>query len=633
MSNLIIGTAGHIDHGKTELIKALTGIDTDRLKDEKDRGISIDLGFARFPLEKKGLMLGVVDVPGHEAFIRNMLAGVTGVDLVLFVIAADEGVMPQTREHLDILRYLEVKQGVLVITKADLVEEEWLELVAEDASELLRGTFMESAPVVVTSTKTGEGLEELKEKLLEVADGIEARPEEDLFRLPIDRVFTIKGMGTVITGTVWSGSVKLDQAVTIYPVGKNARVKGIQVHSDNAERVGAGTRVALALSGLSRWEIQRGSTALLMSDWKPTMMIEAHLNYLTDATRSLKNRTRIRFHLATQEVMGRIVILEGGEMAGGESGFVQIRLEKPVVTRKGDHFVIRSYSPLATIGGGTVLVTYPQKRTTLDSAESKHLDILRTASTEEIIKSLVSYHGMSGYPSDLLPIDAGDSPELVYGILKKFCSSKEIFEIKGDLFHNEAVRKMYDKVLDGLDRYHRENPLQQGVNREELRHRIKGVYSVKLLEDVLNRLIKERKIEVSGGGVKLSSHEIVFQDGAGTMVDAIQSMLKEELLSPPDIGKISSELGVDRKKCLELLSALQKTGKIVKVDDNIWVVSEGIELARDKIKDFIEKRGKAKASELREHLGVSRKYAIPILEYMDRIRVTYRKGDHRFLVH
>jgi len=632
MSNLIVGTAGHIDHGKTELIKALTGIDTDRLKDEKDRGISIDLGFARFPLEKKGLVLGVVDVPGHEAFIRNMLAGVTGVDLVLFVIAADEGVMPQTKEHLDILRYLEVKQGVLVITKADLVEEEWLELVTEDTRELLRGTFMENAPVVVTSTRTGRGLEELKEKLIEVADGIEARPEEDLFRLPIDRVFTIKGMGTVITGTVWSGSVEMDQSVTIYPVGKNARIKGIQVHSDNAERAVAGTRVALALSGISRWDIQRGSTALLMNDWEPTMMIEAHLNYLPDATKPLKNRMRIRFHLATQEVMGRIVLLEGVKMTGGESKYVQIRLEKPVITRRGDRFVIRSYSPLATIGGGTVLVTYPKKRTALGSAERKHLDILRTASTEEIIESLVSYREMSGYPSDLLPVDAGDSPELVYGMLKKFCSNDEIFEIKGDLFHGKAVRKMYDKVLDGLDRYHRENPLQQGVNREELRHRIKGVYSVKLLEDVLNRLMEEGKIEVAGGGVKLSSHEIVFQNGAGTMVDTILSMLKENPLSPPDIGKISSELGVDRKKCLDLLSALQKTGKVAKVDNNIWIVSEGIQLASEKIKDFIGRNGKAKASELREHLGGSRKYAIPILEHMDRIRVTYRKGDYRFLV-
>ncbi len=631
MSNLIVGTAGHIDHGKTELIKALTGTDTDRLKDEKERGISIDLGFARFPLEEKGTVLGVVDVPGHEAFIRNMLAGVTGVDLVLFVVAADEGVMPQTKEHLDILRFLEVKQGILVITKADLVEEDWLELVAEDTRELMKGTFMENAPVVVTSTRTGMGLEELKAKLLEVAKGIEAKPAEDLFRLPVDRVFTIKGMGTVITGTVWSGSIELDQTVTICPVGKTARVKGIQVHSDVADRAGAGTRVALALGGLSKWEIQRGSTILLMKEWKPTMMIEASLKHLSDAPRPLKNRARIRFHLATQEVMGRVVLLEGTEMAAGESGFVQIRLERPVIARKGDRFVIRSYSPLATIGGGTILVTYPRKRNSIDPAERRHLESLRAEPVERIVESLVRYHGMSGYPSELLPIDAGGSPAVVFGALKEFRGRGEILEIKGDLFHREALTKMHGMVLEGLERYHRENPLQQGVNREELRHRVKGLYSVKLLEDMLDRLMAEGKIELSGGEVRLSSHEIVFQDGAGSLADSILSMLKEDPLSPPDIGKISSEVGIDRRKCLELLSALQKTGKVVKVEENIWIVSEGIELARERVSDFIQQRGKATASELREHLGVSRKYAIPILEHMDRIRVTYRKGDFRFL--
>jgi len=631
MTNLIIGTAGHIDHGKSELIKALTGVDTDRLKDEKDRGISIDLGFARFPLKEKDILLGVVDVPGHEAFIRNMLAGVTGVDLVLFVIAADEGVMPQTTEHLDILRFLEVKQGVLVITKADLVEEDWIELVVDDAKKLMKGTFMENAPVIVTSTKNGRGLDELREKLLEVARKIEARPADDLFRLPIDRVFTIRGIGTVITGTIWSGTVELDQALTIHPVGKVARVKSIQVHSEGQKKASAGTRVALAVGGISREEIQRGSTALLMTDWDSSMMIEAHLSYLPRGAKTLKNRTRVRFHLATQEVMGRVILLEGRELSGGESGYVQIRLEKPIVTRRGDHFVIRSYSPLTTIGGGTVLIPYARKRTTVDSWELRHLKTLHAAKMEEIVESLVRDRGAQGYPVKLLPVDSGISPKLIHESTGEIYRSGEIVDLKGKLFHRTVFDDMCGRVIKGLELYHKQNPLQEGVKREELKHRIKGLFSDDLLDGALSRLIDEGRVKMSGGGVKLSSHKIVFSDGMDALADEILTLLSGDPLSPPDLGKMTSELGEERGRVLELLNALQRTDRVVKVDENIWLVTEGIQRAREMVEEHLKAKGKATASEIRELLNISRKYAIPILEHLDRIGVTYRKGDFRYL--
>ncbi len=630
MHNLIVGTAGHIDHGKTELIKALTGVDTDRLKDEKERGISIDLGFARFALNDEKTVLGVVDVPGHEAFIRNMLAGVTGIDLVLFVIAADEGIMPQTREHLDILRYLDVKQGILVITKADLVEEEWLELVVDEARELMRGTFLEEAPVVVTSARTGRGMEELNQRLAEVAGKIEARPAEDLFRLPIDRVFTIRGMGTVVTGTVWSGSIEVDQVVTVHPPGKQARVKGIQVHSKDRSRAVAGMRVALALSGLSRYEIERGATALWGSEWEPTMMVDAYLDYLPTAAGPLKNRTRIRFHLATQEVMGRVVMLEGRELAGGKGGYVQLRLEKPVVARKGDRFVIRSYSPLATIGGGSVLIPYARKRNTIDRGAGEHLRILRASPPERVMVSLIREKGMRGYPAYRLPIDMGMGPKSIETIRSAMEENGEIVGIKGELFHRTALDELRRRILDGLRSYHAENPLQRGVKREELRHRIPGVFPARLLEVILNGLVVEGKVDMSEGEVGLSSHRIVFSGRLDEMADRILALLSSNPLAPPDVKRLSSELEIDAGKVAELLSALQRLGKVVKLDDMIWMTSAGLRSAREQVEEYLEKNGKATAGEIRRVLNVSRKYAIPILEYLDGAGVTYRKGDYRY---
>ncbi len=631
MRNLIIGTAGHIDHGKTELIKALTGVDTDRLKDEKERGISIDLGFARFPLKGEDLLIGVVDVPGHEAFIRNMLAGVTGIDLVLFVIAADEGVMPQTTEHLDILRFLDVKQGILVITKADLVEDDWLELIVEDARELMRGTFMERAQVVITSTRTGRGLEELKDTLLAVARQTDTKPTDDLFRLPIDRVFTIKGRGTVVTGTVWSGSVGVDQVVTIHPSGRTARVKSIQVHSEEQANASAGTRVALALSGISREEIERGSTALQMEGWGTSMMFEGYIHYLPHGTKPLKNRTRVRFHLATQEVMGRVVLLEGSELSEGDRAFVQVRLEGPVVTRRGDHFVMRSYSPLTTIGGGIVLVPYAKKRTKVGSEQRQHLECLRDGSEHEIVEAIIKDQGLGGYPAKRLPVDVGSRPKVVDEILEELQQRGDIIDLKGELYHSSVFEELSARVLEELEFYHNENPLQQGVRRDELRHRIRGVFSITLLEGVLSRLMEQGKIELAGGEVKLVSHEIVFSGGTDTLADEILFVLSGEPLSPPDLGKLSAQLDSGKGKILELLSALQKKGEVVKIDENIWMVSAGVKIAHEKVEEFLREREKATASELRELLNVSRKYAIPILEYLDRIGVTYRKGDYRYL--
>jgi selenocysteine-specific elongation factor len=495
----------------------------------------------------------------------------------------------------------------------------------------VQGTFLAQAPIIATSTKTGRGLDELREKLMEVARGIEAKPVEDIFRLPVDRVFTIKGMGTVVTGTVWSGAIELDQMVTVQPIGKSARVKGIQVHSESRGRAQAGSRVALGLSGIARNEIERGATVLTDASWEPTMMIDAFLSHLSHGSKHLRNRTRIRFHLATQEVMGRVVLLEGRELGGGESGFVQLRLEKPVIARRGDRFVIRSYSPLTTIGGGVVLVPNARKRTSLDSREGRHLQALRGGSVKEMIESSVITADLFGLPKNRLPVDLGLGLGVIDPVLKGMIGDGEVIELKEFLFHRSVFDRMSGNVMKGLEAYHREYPLHEGVKREELRHRIGSAFSADLLDGVLNELIKRGRIQVSGGEVRLSSHQIVFGEGVDALAEEILSLLAAEPLAPPDVSKIASALGAQRGRVVELLSALQRTGKVIKLDDSLWLAAEGIRIARERIVGYLTENEKGTASEFRGVLNVSRKFAIPILEYMDRSGVTYRKGDHRYL--
>ncbi|OGF97836.1 MAG: hypothetical protein A2Z06_03125, partial [Candidatus Glassbacteria bacterium RBG_16_58_8] len=473
--------------------------------------------------------------------------------------------------------------------------------------------------------------EELKTAILKIARKAGARSPEDLFRLPVDRVFTIKGMGTVVTGTIWSGSIELDDTVTILPVNRSVRVKGIQVHSEDKNRASAGSRVAMALSGISREEIERGSTALGTDDWFPSMMVDVFVTYLSRNTRPLESRTRIRFHLATQEVMGRVVLLEKKRLAEGDSGYAQIRLEKPVVTRRGDHFVVRSYSPVTTIGGGIILVPFAPKHLAADRRGLEFLETVRSGKTHEIIESVVREAGYRGYPGRRLPVDTGVGPGITGTTLEGLMRRGVILDYKGKLFHRAIAEEMRGKVLSGLETYHRENPLQRGVKREELRYRIQGVFSGDLLDGVLARLMEEGVVEVAEGEVKLASHRIVLRDSMGEMAETLLTLLSREPLSPPDLGKLSAAMGLGKGKVLELLSALQKIGRVVKVEESIWIVAEGMEMAGHRVEEYLRKNGKGSASELREFLNVSRKYAIPILEHLDRMGVTYRKGDYRYL--
>src|ERR671923_1201815 len=383
MKQVVMGTAGHIDHGKTQLIKTLTGIDTDRLKEEKERGITIDLGFAHLTCED-GTEVGVIDVPGHERFVRNMLAGVGGIDLVMLVIAADEGVMPQTREHLAICQLLRVKGGLVALTKADLVDEDWLELVTEDTREFLKGTFLEGKPIVPVSAKTAQGIDELKRALQELVVRVPPKQSEGKFRLPVDRVFTIRGFGTVVTGTLFSGMIRVEDRVQIYPKGIEAKVRGLQVHNAGVPEAVAGQRTAVNLQGIEKVELERGDVLGRPGEFLPTFMLDAVLQHLADAPRPLRHRARVRLHVGTSEIMGRVILLDRDELAPGEETYVQFRLEAPAIALPRDRFVIRSYSPVQTIGGGMLLDVQPAKHRRGDAGLAGHFRLLAEGSPEEI---------------------------------------------------------------------------------------------------------------------------------------------------------------------------------------------------------------------------------------------------------
>src|ERR671924_2225226 len=412
MKQVVMGTAGHIDHGKTQLIKALTGVDTDRLKEEKERGITIDLGFAHFTCHD-GTEVGVIDVPGHERFVRNMLAGVGGIDLVLLVVAADEGVMPQTREHLAICQLLRVKDGLVALTKADLVDEDWIELVSEDTREFLKGTFLEGKPIVPVAAKTGQGVDELKHALQALVARVPPKHLEGKFRLPVDRVFTIRGFGTVVTGTLFSGMIRVEDRVEIYPKGIGAKVRGLQVHNASVSEAVAGQRTAINLQGIDKVELERGDVLGHPGEFAPTFMLDAMLQHLSDAPRPLRHRARVRLHLGTSEIMGRVILLDRDILAPGEEAYVQIRLEEPAIALPRDRFVIRSYSPVQTIGGGMLLDAQAAKHRRGDASLAAHFRLLAEGSPEEIFAhhlKQATYQGLR--LADFLPRTELSAPRL-----------------------------------------------------------------------------------------------------------------------------------------------------------------------------------------------------------------------------
>jgi len=614
--HVVIGTAGHVDHGKTALVKALTGVDADRWEEEKRRGITIDLGFARLDLGE-GVTASIVDVPGHEDFVRNMVAGATGMDVVMLVIAADEGVMPQTNEHLAILQFLGVCSGLVAITKCDLVEEEWLELVEDDITQKLAVSSIEWSPDAYrVSSVTGRGVEELVAGLNEAANTAKLRSEEDLFRLPVDRAFSIAGAGTVVTGTTWTGTVSVGDEVRLLPGEAKARVRGIEVHDESCTNALPGRRTALALAGLSRSEVERGTTVVADSGWRPTKTVDALVTLLPES-RPLTQRSRVRFHLGTAEVMARLTPLQAEVEPGAERAAVRFRLEAPVVCRWGDHGVIRSYSPVTTIGGCVVVDPFPAPK------PRRPLGLEARASAEPLTRlvEFVRAAGEQGLDVEDLPVRIGISLENVDALVD---ASGGILQVGGRLFSQEVVAGARIATVAAIEAYHAANPLEPGLPRDLAR---KKITSESLADRVQQMLADDGAIAIEGKSLRVSSFQARLSEDQLDLAEK----LKQELVNAGFEGRTPAELGhiLPPETATDLLEFLVREGTTVRVrKDRYYEKDELARLVRVVLAE-IDRLGGVTPAELREKTGLSRKYLIPLLEWLDVQSITVRKGDSR----
>ncbi|MBW2467650.1 MAG: selenocysteine-specific translation elongation factor [Deltaproteobacteria bacterium] len=633
MKQIILGTAGHIDHGKTSLIKAISGTDTDRLKEEKERGITIELGFAALDLPS-GQHLGIVDVPGHEKFVKNMVAGATGIDIVVMVIAADEGVMPQTREHMEICTLLGVQYGLVAVTKIDMVDEEWLELALEDIRDFVKGTFLEDAPVATVSSTTQKGIPEFINILDELAAKIPDRPPSDLFRLPIDRVFTMKGFGTVITGTLVSGQVKVGDQIMIYPSGITSKVRGIQVHNQSADQASAGMRTAINFQGLEKEAIRRGEVLSKPGNLVASYMVDVSLQYLASNKRRLKNRTRVRFHTGTSEVLGNIILLDRDELAPNDNAVVQLRLDAPVALVKDDRFVIRSYSPVYTIGGGKVLNPIPPKHKRFKPEVVDGLKALEHLAPEAIVAFQAEAAGYQGVSFAHLKMMTNLPDKQLEKILQHLLSQKTLIQVEKEnriYIHHNGFETLKNDIRHQLGDYHQANPLKAGMPKEELKTKFPSLLTSRLFNLTVNQMIKEKDIAQVENIIRLATHAVSL---GGKQADVKDKILKTYLnagLEPPYFKELAKTLDADAKRSREVLMHLVNEGSIIKVKEDLFFHTETIKALKIKLTEFLESQGEITTPQFKEMTGVSRKYVIPLAEFFDSTNVTLRVGDIRKL--
>ncbi len=642
MRNIILGTAGHIDHGKTSLVKALTGIDADRLKEEKERGITIDIGFASYGLPD-GTRLGIVDVPGHERLIKNMLAGVGGIDMVMLVIAANEGIMPQTREHLMICNLLKIKKGLVAVTKTDIVEEEWLELVIDDIKEYIRGTFLEGCPVVPVSSVTKENLNDLIGELAKIAGEIEEKSSEGLFRLPVDRVFTMKGLGTVLTGTLLSGKVSQNDEVEIFcgrisarnGEGIRTRLRGIQCHNKHVSIAVAGQRTALNLQGVEKNSITRGDVVSIPDAIRPSYMIDGQFLLLKEASKPLKNRARIRFYTGTKEVMGRIILLDREKLEPGDNTYVQFRLEEPVFALAGDRYIVRFYSPVETIGGGTILDNNPLKyRKKKAGAVIKNLEILEKGSLTEKLSLQILKQGVRGEDINGLLSWIDDIPARIEEAIEQSLKNKEIVLIdkgKSHYVHKNIFDRLKKGVLSELNNFHKKNPLKFGISKEEIRKKMGDDLPQRLVEAVLKGLEKGNDIAIEKNTVRLASFEVRLGRDQEDIKERILRFYKNGGVQPPLMEEICKDLGIDLRQMGDIISILVKEEKLVRIDSSLCFYQEIFDKIKEMTIKYLTKNKKMTVADMRDMIKTTRKYAVPLCEYFDSINLTMRIGDERVL--
>lgn len=635
MKEVVIGTAGHIDHGKTALILALTGIDTDRLPEEKTRGITIDLGFAFMDIDE-GLRVGIVDVPGHERFVKNMLAGATGIDLAMLVIAADDGVMPQTVEHLEILELLGIRHGIIVLTKKDLVDDDWLELVKEDVKRLVKGSFLQDAPIEVVSSATGEGISRLSETLKGLIRSLHVDRTQGIFRLPIDRAFTIQGFGCVVTGTVSSGEVKVGDAVEVLPLKKTVRVRGIEVHGEKTDSAHRGQRAALNLSGIKTSVVHRGFQLSLPDYLEPVQMLDCHLRYLPTARRPLMSGERVRFHIATSEVMGRVILLDRDVLRPGEKTFAQFRLEGPVVAERGEHYVIRSYSPCRTIGGGEVLrAAYTKRLKRFREETLAQLRLLLEGTEQEIIEQAFLEPKNYLLSDRELTKRLNICPTRVREIIDTLTERGVLVNIKDDSqllsVHRQKLQTTGEEILRHIEEFHRANPILRGIEVAALRTMLSADVPLPLLSRVLADLQREGLIVTLGQKVAMSDHRVELSESDKKIISTIEESFLKGKFTPPPLEKILPPDPSERERFRLLLNLIVEDGTLVEIEPSLYFHARAIEELKDRLERSIQEKGAITVADFRDIVGASRKYVIPLLEYFDRIHLTRRVGDKRVL--
>ncbi len=616
----VIGTAGHIDHGKTALVKALTGVDTDRWEEEKRRGITIDLGFAPLPLGD-AIQASVVDVPGHEGFVRNMLAGATGIDVALLVIAADEGLMPQTEEHLAIVELLGVRRGIPVITKRDLADSEWLALVRSEVSTRLSASRVRWDESIATSVVTGEGLPELRDALRRVAGDLVERPADDLFRLPIDRVFAVAGAGTVVTGSTWSGSVAVGEAVRLLPLGREARVRSIEIHGETAERAAPGRRTALALVGVDKSELARGHVAVTGSGWHATRLLDVAAELLPTARKPLASRTRVRVHLGTAEVLARAI--QTPAIAPGQRGLARLVLETPLVARGGDRFVLRSFSPVTTIGGGVVLDPFPPARTRL---RRRRVAVEQGPAVRLGVFAVEA--GLMGLATESLAVRLGVSPGRVTRVIAE--AGETVLTSADIVVDRQAVVAAAGRLVEVVRSYHEEHPLDPGMSLQALRAAVGTPAPPSAVMDaVLAFGVESGEVEVAGSVARRPRWRPALDARATDAGEKLARRLADARWQVPTVAELEREFPGSPVRAL--LSHFARTGTAEPIDAERFAAKGALAEFRAALEAALAELGSATPAELRDRLGLTRKYLIPLLEWADRRGVTRRAGDARVL--
>ena len=633
MKHIVLGTAGHIDHGKTTLIKTLTGVDLDRLKEEKERGITIQLGFTSLMLPG-GQRLGIIDVPGHEKFIRNMVAGVGGIDIVLFTIAADEGIMPQTREHLDICTALKIQRGVIALTKTDLVDEEWLQLVREEIVEFSKGSFLEHAPIIPLSSATGEGIPSLLSTLDRIAHEVEEKPSEGIFRLPIDRVFTMKGFGTVVTGTLISGSVAVGDSVEILPGNFEAKIRGIQVHNEQVAQATAGLRTAINLQGVEKESVEKGNILVHPKTLAPSTRIDVKIEHLPSSPKPLKNRSLARFHSGTSEILCKVILLDQDELKPGGSSLAQIMLAEPVVVLPRDRFVMRSYSPLYTIGGGEILDAHPHKHKRLAEETVLQLGAMQGGSEKEHILLFVSDAGFAGLDLRQLIARMGKEPAQLTDVLHELTEEKKLVLIDREtmkVIAAEHYEKLTSSLVDNIKEYHKKFPLKKGMLKEELKSKLPQLVDTRLFHHLLNDLLSGGRLTVEREKLWLQDHKPLLKDTQKELKEKIAAIYLKSNLTPPTVKELVDQLGSPPQETQSILDLLTAEGELVKVKENLWFHGEALEGLKKNLVAALKKNGEITTTQFKDLIQASRKYAIPLMEFFDQSRITIRVGDKRVL--